>query len=296
MNEFATVLGAVVPLFGIIGIGLLLRRLNWLTEEADQSLLRVSINLLMPALIFDSVLGNAALQRPENLVLPPLVGFGTVAVGVGLAWLLARWSGIETERERRTFAFTTGLHNYTYFPLPLSVLLFDPGTTGVLLVHNVGVEKGVWTFGVAVLSGKGFKGGWRKIVNAPLISLVLALLLNFVGLHLSLPETFLSGGRMALTAVHLLGQCAIPIALLLIGAIITDHLAEARGGHAMRVAISAVLVRLVLMPVLFLLLAKYLPCSLELKRVIVLEGAMSSAVFPIVMAKHYGGGTRHAVP
>jgi predicted permease len=32
-----------------------------------------------------------------------------------------------------------------------------------------------------------------------------------------------------------------------------------------------------------------------LKRVIVLEGAMSSAVFPIVMAKHYGGDTRTAI-
>jgi predicted permease len=57
----------------------------------------------------------------------------------------------------------------------------------------------------------------------------------------------------------------------------------------------SVLVRLVVMPVLFLLLAKYLPCSVELKRVIVIEGAMSAAVLPVALAKHYGGDPRTAL-
>jgi predicted permease len=43
------------------------------------------------------------------------------------------------------------------------------------------------------------------------------------------------------------------------------------------------------LPVLFLVLARYLPCSLELKRVITIQAAMPAAVFPIIIAKHYGG-------
>ena len=39
----------------------------------------------------------------------------------------------------------------------------------------------------------------------------------------------------------------------------------------------------------FILLARYLPASVELKRVIVLQAAMPAAVFPIVMSRHYGG-------
>jgi predicted permease len=42
-------------------------------------------------------------------------------------------------------------------------------------------------------------------------------------------------------------------------------------------------------------LAKFLPCSIELKRVILLQGAMPSAVLPIVLAKHYGGDPRTAL-
>ena len=38
MNEFQTVLLAVLPVFAITFAGVLMRKLNWLTEESDQSL------------------------------------------------------------------------------------------------------------------------------------------------------------------------------------------------------------------------------------------------------------------
>ena len=295
MNELLTVLTAVLPVFGIMAIGLLLRRRDWLSADADASLMRVTINLLLPSLIFDSVLGNAALRRPENLLLPPLAGFGMVAVGIGVARLFARTAGLQTKPEQHTFAFLAGLQNYGYLTIPLCITLFDPGTTGVLFVHNVGPEIAMWTLGIAVLTGSGLAGGWKKIINAPLVALALALALNFLGMAFSLPAPLVFTGKIILTAVHWLGQSAIPLALLLIGAIVADHLAEARGGKAVRVVVVASLVRLGLMPILFLLLAKFLPCSIELKRVLVLQAAMPAAVLPIVLAKHYGGDTRIAL-
>lgn len=295
MNEFVTILIAVLPVFGIMGIGLWLRRRDWLTAQADGSLMRICINVLIPALIFDSVFGNAALRRPENLLLPPLVGFGMAGLGMAVARLFARSAGLHTKPEQRTFAFLAGLQNYAYLVIPLCIMLFDPGTTGVLFVHNVGTEMAMWTIGVATLTGSGFISGWRKFINAPLIALMLALALNFLGMAFT-PPAFVAGmGKIALTTIHWLGQSGIPMGLLLIGAIVADHFAEARGGQALRVVTVASLVRLGIMPVLFILLAKFLPCSIELKRVLILQGAMPSAVLPIVIAKHYGGDARVAL-
>ncbi len=295
MNEFLTVLTAVLPVFGIMAVGFWLRRRGWLTADADQSLMRLTINLLLPSLIFDSVLDNAALRRPENLLLPPLLGFGMVAVGMGVARCFTGLAGTTTKPEQRTFVLLAGLQNYAYLTIPLCLSLFGSGTTGVLFVHNVGTDLAMWTMGIAVLTGRGAAGGWKKIVNAPLIALLCALGLNFLAMFFHPPAPVLVAGGIVLTGLHWLGQSAIPMALILIGAIVADHFEEARGGKAARIVLASSVVRLAIMPVLFLLLAKFFPCSTDLKRVLVLQGAMPSATLPIVLARHYGGDARVAI-
>lgn len=286
MNE--TILSAVVPVFGIALVGLAIRKLNWLTEEADQSLLRVNINLLLPCLILDSTLGNPALGRAGNLLLAPLVGFGTVGLGLALAWALRRLAGPMDERAGRTYAFSTGMYNYGYVPVPLTMLLFNNDTLGVLFVHNVGVEAALWTIGLMTLTGHRVGRDWRRILNAPLIAILVALVMNASGIAPHIPAA-------ARTAVHLLGDCAIPMALILVGATIADELHEFRSGRGARIMATALVLRVGVLPMLFLLLAKYLPASAELKRVIVIQAAMGSAVLPIVLTKHYGGDTPTAL-
>ena len=65
---------AVIPVIAVACAGMGLRLRGWLTEEADASLIRVTINLLIPCLILDALIGNEALNRVENLIIPPLIG------------------------------------------------------------------------------------------------------------------------------------------------------------------------------------------------------------------------------
>lgn len=282
MSEFQTVLNAVLPIFAIAMVGALMRQLNWLTSEADTSLLKVTVNLLVPCLIFDSILGNRAFDVGRNIFLPPLVGFGTVALGIPLAMAVQRLTGLKDDKARRTFVFSTAMYNYGYVPFPLALSLFDKETAAVLFVHNVGVEIAMWGFGMVMLSGATLRESWRKILNPPLIMILLTLGLNFTMGKEHVP-TFVQ------TTAHMLGQCAIPFGVLLLGAILADHAHEFRAARGARVAVTSSLVRLGLLPVLFLVIAYYIPATVELKRVIVLEAAMPAAVFPVVMAKHYGG-------
>lgn len=282
MNEFLTVLGAVVPVFCLAAVGLVIRKLNWLTEEADQSLLRVNINLLYPCLILDAALGNPAMSQLGNLVLAPAFGFLTVALGIWLARSAGWLHGLREPAAARTFAVSVGIYNYGYIPVPLAILLFDKQTAAVVFVLSVGVELALWTLGVMTLTGAGVRQSWRRMFNAPLVAIVLALLLNAVGAPGHLPS-------VVTTMLKLLGQCAVPMALVLTGAIVADHLHEFHSASGWRVIGSAAVLRLGLLPVLFLAAAKFLPASTELKRVIAIESAMPAAVFPIVMARHYAG-------
>jgi len=282
MNEFGTVLNAVIPVFAIMAAGLAIRRFNWLSEEADHSLFRVVLNLLMPCLILDTAIGNAAFNSASNLLLAPVVGFVTVGLSVAVVWFSCRWIKFSDAPARRTFALTTGLQNYGYVPLPLTLLLFDQRTTGVLFLHNVGVEACLWSALLLLLTGGHAGGGWKHIFNAPLFSIILALGVNLTGAGPHVPVAVVN-------ILHVLGQCAFPMALILVGATIADHLPELRSGQGWLLMVPALLLRIAVLPLGLLLLAKYLPASEELKRILVIQAAMPAAVVPIVMARHYGG-------
>ncbi len=281
-EQTQTILNAVIPIFGVMGLGVFMRKLNWLTEEADKSLMRVCVNVLLPCLILDKSLGNAALSQPSNLLLAPLIGFLLTAVGMWIAFVTCLLHGLTEATQRRTFALTVGMHNYGYVPLPLALLLFDQATAGVLFLHIIGVEMAMWTLGVMLLSGGNLGRDWRKLINAPLIAIALALLFNALGWNTSVPQVVGTG-------VHWLGGCAIPLALTLIGAIMADHIGEFHSANGWRVILAAVLLRIGLLPLVFLLVAKFIPMTTEHQRVLVLEAAMPTAVFPVVLAKLYKG-------
>ncbi len=267
----------------MVGVGYVIRRVNWLSEHSDASLMRVVVNVFTPCLIADTILGNPVFARLDNVLLPPLMGFATTAAGFGIGWLTRRWprskAGVGGER---TYALTVGLCNYGYIPIPLAQVLFSAGTMGVLFVQNIGVELAMWLLGLALVSGRSWREGSKYLLNPPVLAIVGTLLLNALIPRALIPAAILGGA-------HLLGQCSIPLGLVLIGATIADVLPELREHQGLRLVGVACLIRLVVMPVVILSIASVLPLSMELKQVMLLHAAMPSAVFPIVMARHFGG-------
>jgi len=287
LNETQTVLSAVLPVFCLALTGILLRKVNWLTEEADASLMRVVVNVLTPALILDKTLGNAALRQPGNLFLAPLLGFAGVLLGVWVAWLLRGLSGQATDRGRRTFAAVTGIQNYGYVPLPLILQLFPGDTAGVLFVHNLGVDTAMWTVCLIAL-GHGGAREWRHLVNPPILAIVAGLTLNAVGADRWIPQ-------FLLTTAGMLGDTCFPLGIILIGATMADSSRELRRGLELRLTTASCLLRLGLIPLLLLVVAHFIPASPELKQVLIVQAAMPAAVFPVVLARHYGGDATVAV-
>lgn len=281
-------LGLIAPVFALIALGSLARALGWLSAEADSSLLKLVVNVLYPALIFKNVLGNAALADPRNVFWPPLVGFGTMAGGILAAWWIGRFLGFSKGKGLRTFAFAVGIFNFGYIPIPLMESLFGPESIGVLLVHNVGCEVAIWTVGVLVLSGLSLRDGWRRLISGPVIGLVAAGIGNLLDLDAVMPEA-------VDTTIGMAAACAIPVGLIAIGSALSETLRKPSQLVSARVTPAACALRLVLFPAVFLALAKVLPISLELKRVMLVEAAMPAGIIPILIARHYGGQPLTAV-
>ncbi len=288
MPTYWQLLLLILPVFVLIALGAAMRRVKWLTAEADASLLKLVVNFLYPCLIFENVLGNAALRQPGNLLLAPLIGFVTIAMGIYLAYYTGRAIGLTQGQGLRTFAFSTGIYNYGYIALPLMVALFGTESVGVLLVHNVGCEAAIWTVGILMLAGLSLRDGWRKLVNAPVFALVAAVLGNTLDLGRFMP-------KVAFEVIHMSAACAIPLGLMLIGATLMEYFNRPRELFEAKVSLVSSVLRLGVLPLLFLVLAKFLPCSDDLKRVIIVQAAMPAGILPIVIAKHYGGRQLTAV-
>jgi hypothetical protein len=281
MAEFFKVLSAVLPVFLIALLGFQLRRMDWLTKAADDSLLMVSVNVLLPCLAFSNISNNPELLKPENVWLPPVIGFLSIGVGMAVGWLVRKFATGSTDAKGRTFAISIGVFNFGFVPIPLVGSLFGESAVGVLFVFNVGTLLAMWSLGVMLLHGD-LRTGLRKAINVPVVTVVAALVVNATGLHGYIPV-------LANDTINTLGLCGIPMSILLIGAMVKDHFAECDFRSSFRVCWVSVVLRLGLLPLGMIALAKWLPCSTELRQVLLVAAAMPSAIFPLLIARLYGG-------
>ncbi|MEW4565232.1 AEC family transporter [Bremerella sp. JC770] len=296
LTQVITILSITAAVFTVMGIGGTARYLNWISREVDAGLLKLGIRVLMPCFIFVKVVGNPAFDEAANVYLPPVWGFLAVALGCFVAYSWARGSGarlgFDHSDKVHTFAVCIGIFNYGFIPIPLVQEIFGERALGVLFLHNVGVELGIWTIGVSLASGGLTKGWWKNVLNPPSLTIIVSLIINEMGWAELVPEfvTQITG---------ILASAAIPMMMLLIGATFFDQIFHADvqddKSSPWPTYVSAVVLRLLLLPILFLLAALCLPISLELKQVAAIQAAMPAAVFPIVLTKHYGGDPRTAL-
>ncbi len=286
MLDYLSILSVAVPVYLTMAAGALARRTGLLKPEADTSLMKLSVMMLTPALIIERVVGNPAVMKLAPVLIAAGLGYTLVVTGIALTYFVSPLIGLKKGEGRRTFSVACGLQNYGFVAIPLVTALFpDKGTLGVLFTFTLGVELACWTAGVGLLTGLG-KAPWRLALNAPVITILISLLLNFTGLHVHVP-------LVAHNTFAMLGACAVPLAVLLIGASIADIWGQ--GAMQWKVAVLSPVLRLGIIPIAFLAAAYFLPITTELKRVIVVQAAMPSAVFNIMIARLYGGHAPTAV-
>lgn len=287
MPSYLTILSATLPVFLIMGVGFLFHVRGWLSEETELGMMRLGLNLLIPCLILTLIPGNPALEKLSSAGWAMGLGFGLIVVGFAVAFLVAYCCGMRQGRGLRTFLISSGIQNYGFLPLPILAELFpdNPGPAGLVFVHGVGVELAMWTVGLAILTKK---AGFRSVVNGPFLAVVVALILNYTGLHQFIPG-------ILETVMDMLGRCAIPMSILMIGATMGSFFNREIFHDALRVSAVSVVVRLAILAGVLLAVAKFAPISPDLSRLLVVQAAMPAAIFPIVLARLFGGQTQVAI-
>ena len=280
MDGVSLILISIVPPFLLLGIGAFVRKVNWLRVEADSSLSMVTVRILYPCFILFHILDAHDLVITYDTMLTPMAGFLAILLGFTLSWLVGKVFKIEPKAVK-SFRFCSGIFNYGFIAIPVAHSIFGADIIVHIILFNLGVEIAIWTVGILILSQNKFS--FKGILNPPVIAVIVALTLQSFGGVKVVPVYLLN-------VIQMLGQCSIPLGLLLIGGSFYDLMQNFGFSRNYRTEVAALFTRNLLFPASILLILVSTPFLNEtqwLKEILVIQAAMPAGIFAVVIVGNY---------
>lgn len=281
---------STLPVYVFFAIGFYLRRKGALSPQNDAPIMQLAMDVGYPCLIFYNIMRYMVVDAAPGIssigfsLQAVGCGFAELALGVAAAWAVAKLLRLRIGTGLRTFTLTAGVQNYAFFVIPIVDMLFSgPGdpTLGVLFIHNMGCEIFVWSLGVMLMCGGAKDLRLSTLLRGPLLAVAGSLLLAWSGLGAYVAQPPI------MKAAEMVGAVATPICLILFGCSMYDLTRHFTWQP--RMLVSGLAARLLLAPALILLLAWALPVDPLIKRIMVIQSAIPSAVIPVILAKRFGG-------
>lgn len=278
---------AVLKVFLIVlAAGLLVRR-KIITQEHIRALTAVTVNVLLPCLIFSNIIGTFDPGRLRIWWVLPLSAVAMIFFGLLLGWLVYR----RQLPAKKNMLALTSLQNAGYLILPIGSVLFAEQFDKFALycfLYILAMSPLLWSMGKYLsTSGTHEKLRWKGLITPPFVVNVIALILVFTQTARFIPA-------VAAESVEMLGAAAVPLANFILGAVLGGialrwraHLADALRVIAIKLMVLplATIIVLHIFSLIFPLRDNYsLLCSF-----LVLQAAAAPATGLILQVRNYGG-------
>ena len=288
----------VLSLFAIVFLGFFIRNKKFLGKESENVIVNCLIYCFIPAFFFNNIIGNQELKSFENflqIATTPIICYSlSIIIVFGIITILKKLKLLtfKNKKEKLTFICISSLQNYGFLPFPLLAILFadNKSINGVLVIHNCFLELAIWSIGIMTLTGTISKKSLKKIINPPFISIFIALLIN--SLNLPIPNIIENTYKE-------LSKVMIPLALFCIGISIANILKQEESSikkvllENPLIIFWGAVIRLFILP-LFLLSMIYVVTLDDLKKILIVQSAMPTALFFIIISRKYGGSPKIA--
>ncbi len=281
--SFGATVSAIAGIFLVILIAGFLVRRGVITQNQITGLSTASVQIFLPCLIFSNVVENLDPKALPQWWILPLAGAAMALVGTALGALVFS----NQLPEKKDLIPVAGMQNAGYFVLPIGLALF-PGQFDdfalYVFLFILGYNPILWSLGKTLISGDGRqKTRLRDLVTPPLVANIVAIGVALTGASALIPKPVVA-------AVDLLGTAAVPVATLVLGAVL--------GGIGVRFlpfagdAVRALGVKLLLLPALTIILLHQFnlyAVNPLLADFFVIEAASAPAVGLVLQVRSYGG-------
>jgi malonate transporter and related proteins len=240
VNAVAT---TVAPIFGLIALGFLAARFQWLSASAGNGIAEFTFLVAMPALLFRTiVVSNMGDAQPELLL-------GSYFASVGVVWIVATLASLlflrRPQAEGAVFAMTASYGNIVLLGIPIALGAYGESaapTAAIVVSVHVAV---LWLAACIHLaltdtSRSGTPAQMAKSVliefgrNPIVVAIVVAALWRATGLGLHVTAD---------RGIQLLAQSSVPCALFAVGFTLAGFRIT---GEARALAVSSILKNLAL--------------------------------------------------
>jgi predicted permease len=284
INSLKTVGLGVLEIFLISFIGFFILNKKILTEGSLKTLSSLIINITFPFLIFSNVITRFNVKDYPDWWVYPLGAIALVALGCALGFIVSKTDYLL--KEKREFIGLMGFQNASYLPLPLVAAMFPKPEAERYFIYIfmfiLGYIPIMSSIGVVLITGKKFtKSNLIGSLTPPFYAIVISLILAGIGIGKYIPN-------MILHPIKLLGDCTIPLAMVVLGGVIYVNFKN-RIHLKKRTIFELVTTKLILLPVLVLFLVRLFNLNRELSFLLVLESTMPSATTLVSFAKNYNG-------
>ena len=263
-------------MFIMMGIGLLLRKKNIITDEGKKVLTDLILCLILPCNIIESF----CIEFNKNIL---AAGFTTLLISVGIqlccSLISAFCYNFAPKRQRVIMRYGTVCSNAGFLGNPLSYCIY--GSLGLLYASIYCIPQRIvmWTAGISCFTdAPDTKSVIKKIVTHPcVVACEIGLVLMLT--QFQLPEVI--GNTLSY-----ISRCTTPITMIFTGTLLADI---GKGRMLDKSTVLLVSVRLIVLPLLTLVACVLLRLDSLASSVCVLLAAMPVGTTTAILAAKYGG-------
>ena len=284
MQLLMTSLGQMTVLFLLILIGFLLAKLKAIPENTSMALSKLENNLFVPALVLGTFVSNFTVEKLGTAWRLFLTSFVICFIMMFLAILVAKCCS-KDQYIRNIYAYGLAFSNFGFMGNAVVSAVF-PDMFVDYLIFTMPLWTMVYMWGVPCLliphddEKQSIVGRLKAFANPMFAALILGMIIGLAGI--TLPKPIMSVMTSA-------GNCMSPIAMLLTGITVANM--DFKKVLSMKSIYAVTFVRLIIFPLIFIGVFKFVPMSQTIMVCTICSLAMPLGLSTIVVPGGYGKDT-----
>ncbi len=281
MDVLSSTINQMLVLFIFMALGYFLNKKGILPTNASVIISRLETNVLVPCLVFNTFYNYCTIKNMSEKWLYIVYGIAimivSIIIGVFLAKLFAKDDYLQ-----KIYTYSFAVANFSFMGNAVVLGIFGESVLFDYMIFTLPLCLYVYSFGTASLIPKkdNKKFSFKVFLNPICISMFLGAIVGLSGLQLP---------KFLLTSISQAGACMSPLAMILTGFIVANYSLKTLASK--KIIYLASVLRLIVLPVLFVLVLKVLKTDSTIIMLTLCATAMPLGLNTVVFPAAYGGDT-----